>query len=327
MDSIEDLLKLSDDNQPVRIIDSIRDTNYRIVGYYVQDSRDNIYKLSTQSIIDAIINYRIYVIEDYDSYHRLSDLKFPLIPSSDIVTVNRELVNILDCDLELSFKVVNNLEKYKDKAKIMGGISKTIDNHLIIIKNGTKITAIADLPIVLANEPIRNSTGLFVNTKFKSIDLNNTQLKNRTTVAMFMGCKAESISFEGCQEKKLINTSFMFDHCINLKSVNIGDMDTSEVYNFSNMFASCRAIEKLDLHNINTKVRTDMLCMFFECKELKQLDLSSLHIKITDIIESMLKQTYKLQELKLKNIEQEEYSFREVTMIPDDCVITYSDTE
>lgn len=63
----------------------------------------------------------------------------------------------------------------------------------------------------------------------------------------------------------------MFYSCINLKTVDISQMDTSDVSDMSGMFANCSNLEKIDLSNIITTIDTRMTNMFTNCTRLSTL--------------------------------------------------------
>ena len=74
-----------------------------------------------------------------------------------------------------------------------------------------------------------------------------------------------------------MNTSLegMFKDCVNLESVELIGLDTSEVSNMSSMFENCQKLTELDLTSFNTTKVEDMSRMFYGCKILSRLDLTS----------------------------------------------------
>lgn len=82
----------------------------------------------------------------------------------------------------------------------------------------------------------------------------------------------------------LINTSGMFSYpnSLNIKSIDLTDMDTSNVKDMSRMFMGCKAKE-INISKLNTSNVEDMFGMFEGC-ELDRLNLSSLDTsKVTNM--------------------------------------------
>ena len=69
----------------------------------------------------------------------------------------------------------------------------------------------------------------------------------------------------------VMNLSYLFYGCTNLKTLNLSNFDTSKVIIMSYMFNSCKSLTSLDLSNFNT-VKIDnmryMKEMFFNCQKL-----------------------------------------------------------
>ena len=69
----------------------------------------------------------------------------------------------------------------------------------------------------------------------------------------------------------VMNLSYLFYGCGNLKTLDLSNFDTSKVISMSNMFNSCKSLTTLDLSNFNT-VKIDnmryMKDMFYNCKSL-----------------------------------------------------------
>ena len=60
-----------------------------------------------------------------------------------------------------------------------------------------------------------------------------------------------------------------------LKTLNVSNLDTSQVANMSNMFYACMGLTSLDLSNFDTSQVTNMSDMFGGCMGLTSLDVSN----------------------------------------------------
>ena len=99
----------------------------------------------------------------------------------------------------------------------------------------------------------KNNGGIFVNTKFKYIDISYWDVSNAT------------------------NMAYMFYMCKELESVgNISKWDVSNVTNMIGMFYECRYFNQ-DISSWNVSNLIDMSFMFYNCKSFNQ-DISSWNV-------------------------------------------------
>ena len=101
-------------------------------------------------------------------------------------------------------------------------------------------------------ESIRNSNGIFGNTKHVSI------------------------SVIACDTKNIEKMNMMFDECKDLKKLEFGkNFNTENVRNMRCMFEMCSSLTELDLKNFNTKNVTNMEGMFCNCSNLKEINFGN----------------------------------------------------
>ena len=63
----------------------------------------------------------------------------------------------------------------------------------------------------------------------------------------------------------------MFDHCDNIRYLNVSSFDTSKVTNMCAMFGWNPNLTTLDLSSFNTSSVTNMSGMFINCSKLKTI--------------------------------------------------------
>ena len=68
--------------------------------------------------------------------------------------------------------------------------------------------------------------------------------------------------------------SRMFSNCESLTELDLSSFDTGNVTSMSSMFSNCESLTELDLSSFDTGNVTDMCYMFFDCKSLTELDVS-----------------------------------------------------
>ena len=71
------------------------------------------------------------------------------------------------------------------------------------------------------------------------------------------------------------NTSYMFNNCPSLTTLDLSNFDTSNVTNMGSMFYNCPNLTTLDVSKFDTNNVTDMNDMFYSCSSLTNLDLSN----------------------------------------------------
>ena len=82
----------------------------------------------------------------------------------------------------------------------------------------------------------------------------------------------------------MTNSSYLFNNCSNLMSVDMSGFDTSLVTDMKEMFEGCRSLKSLDLRGFDTSQVTDMSHMFYSCESLTSLDLSGFDTRqVTDM--------------------------------------------
>ena len=68
--------------------------------------------------------------------------------------------------------------------------------------------------------------------------------------------------------------SAMFESCFGLTSLDVSNLDTSQLTNMGYMFSSCSKLTSLDLSNFDTSKVTDMYAMFSGCASLRTITIN-----------------------------------------------------
>ena len=98
------------------------------------------------------------------------------------------------------------------------------------------------------------------------------------------------------------DSSHLFEECYSLQSIDLSNVDTSNVTNMSFMFYSC-GLTNLDVSGFDTGNVTDMLCMFWGCSSLKSLDLSGFDTGNVTDMGSMFVGNYNLTNLDVSGFD------------------------
>ncbi|GGG38011.1 LPXTG-motif cell wall anchor domain-containing protein [Lactobacillus apis] len=101
--------------------------------------------------------------------------------------------------------------------------------------------------------------------------------------------------------------SFLFDHDVNLTSLNLSQLNTANVTNMDHMFSMCQKLTSLDVSQLNTTNVTIMNSMFYDCEALTSLTLTTANgstkfdtINVTDMT-SMFEKCSNLPSIDLSN--------------------------
>lgn len=103
--------------------------------------------------------------------------------------------------------------------------------------------------------------------------------------------------------KNVISTFCMFVHCASLVSVDVSDLDTSQVTNMESMFRNCVSLTSLDLSSFDTSQVVTMKTMFNHCISLTSLDLSSFDTSKVTVMLSMFSDCASLTSLDLSSFD------------------------
>ena len=108
------------------------------------------------------------------------------------------------------------------------------------------------------------------------------------TNCWFSHYKGTTLDLKNLDTSNVTNMDFMFYDCSNLTSLDVSNFDTSKVTKMRDMFGGCKSLTSLNLSNFNTSNVTDMSYMFGSimgsCSNLTSLDLSNFNTsKVTNM--------------------------------------------
>ena len=88
------------------------------------------------------------------------------------------------------------------------------------------------------------------------------------------GSLLRTIDVTNLDTSQVTNMSNMFNYCTGLASLNVSNFDTSKVTNMSEMFGGCSGLTSLDVSHFNTSKVTDMSRMFKGCASLRTIKIN-----------------------------------------------------
>ena len=136
------------------------------------------------------------------------------------------------------------------------------------------------------------------------IDLSNFDISEvRTTKEMFSDCINLKNIFFNKSTFVVDEIDYMFFNCESLKSLDLSNLDTSNVVSMSYLFSGCISLSSLNISNFNTSKTINMVQLFGNCYSLKSLDLSRFNTYKVRIMTQMFLNCYSLESLNLSNFE------------------------
>ena len=121
---------------------------------------------------------------------------------------------------------------------------------------------------------------------------------------MFFGCiNLTSVDLSDLDTSNVTDMSHMFSFCYKLSSVDLSGFDTSNVTDMSYMFSYCDELSSVDLSGFDTSNVTDMGGMFYYCRELSSVDLSGFDTSNVTDMSYMFSCCFKLSSVDLSNFD------------------------
>jgi surface protein len=105
----------------------------------------------------------------------------------------------------------------------------------------------------------------------------------------------------GCTDS-LVRSSFMFNNCSSLSTINMSTFSTSNVETMRYMFRNCSSLTSLDISPLDTSSTIDMCAMFMGCSGLTTLDVSTMRTSSVVNMASLFKDCSSLTYLDLSNM-------------------------
>ena len=119
--------------------------------------------------------------------------------------------------------------------------------------------------------------------------------------SLFESYQGETLDVSNLDTSNVKDMSSMFKRCQNLTTLDVSNFDTSNVTDMSWMFQYCQSLISIDVSNFNTNQVTDMQAMFSNCSKLTSLDLSNFNTSKVTSMTYMFSGCQSLTSLDLSN--------------------------
>lgn len=201
-----------------------------------------------------------------DNFSKIGKFIFSWVNDPDITGV---LYSCNHYDM-LRICKVDNLRKVLGKLVLKGGkvLLNLCDCFAMVFVNNT-LYMISDLDMILLSTSNLNFSGLDI----KSIYISDLINHKRNLSNFFFDSTVETIVLRNFDTSCVGTMQSMFENCINLRSVNVEDLNTCRVSSFDSMFRNCKSLEELNLNNWDVRNVENMNNMFEGCTNLKKLSI------------------------------------------------------
>ena len=151
------------------------------------------------------------------------------------------------------------------------------------------------------NGNLANSFNVLKNVIYVDLSKLNTPVTDIANA--FWSCTSlKSVNLSNLDTSQVQNMGHLFAECISLTSVDLSSFNTSRVKNMDNIFLNCFSLTSLNLSNFDTSSVTIIEFMFKNCTSLTSLDLSSFRVKDSLDISNMFIGNFNIEYLNIKNI-------------------------
>jgi len=119
--------------------------------------------------------------------------------------------------------------------------------------------------------------------------------------ALFINVTSIDVSYLDTSDVTIMRE--MFRNCNKLTSLDLRSLDTSNVTNMNQMFGWCFALNSIDVSSFDTRNVVDMLNMFRQCNSLVSLDLSNFNTSKVVGMNEMFRQCTNLTNLDVSSFD------------------------
>ena len=140
-------------------------------------------------------------------------------------------------------------------------------------------------------------------------------IRPKNTSSWFQGCyNLQSIDILNLDTTEVVDMYHMFDGCSSITTIDVSNFNTSNVTNMDYMFYGCSSLISLDASSFDTKNVNSMICMFSYCTKLINLDVSGFHTpKLVDCV-SMFSGCVSITFLDLSNFDTSHIQYKYMGM-------------
>jgi len=188
----------------------------------------------------------------------------------------------------------NNYECYLEDKKLTLLKYTGTDTALTVpaTASGVKLkgsgAVVDDCTVYLGNPgDYETTSGVWYRTGYelKSLVISNGVKLHEDVSYLFSGLHdLTSLDLSNLDTSNVKNMTGMFDNCHSLTTLNISNFNTSKVKNMDSMFGVCKKLTTLDLKHFDTSNVENMSAMFNGCENLSSLDISSFNTSnVTDM--------------------------------------------
>ena len=218
--------------------------------------------------------------------------------------LNQKAINYIKTQLKnINLLINNSILEIKNNSKIISELTNFNKNNCDNTTNNNRNIIEGELDIKL-NE-IGKGIILFNKENKDGIDvyLNeqkiNMKKENDKWIIDYNFKKDGKYRFKIIFNNKVTDLKRFFLECSNISSLDLSNLDTSNVIDMNRMFSKCKILKEIKgLNRLNTRNVTNMNTMFQLCEEIEYLDVSNFDTSNVTDMQYMFNKCYKLKEIK-----------------------------
>ncbi len=206
------------------------------------------------------------------------------IPAWWMRSLLRKMVDAIDRVRSAVDKVQGNVDKVRNSVdKVQSDVNSmeakwpivryNKDRQWLVISDGNDeiaVTGVDIIPTILIECSVRAGVDILkINNKNYNVDngkiLIPVKPKPTNTEKMFASEDLTSIDLSELDTSEVESMRWMFSHCKRISSLDVSNFDTSRVKDMTSMFNGCALIRVLDLSMFDLSSVKDMSMMFIDC--------------------------------------------------------------
>ena len=113
--------------------------------------------------------------------------------------------------------------------------------------------------------------------------------------------RLKTLNVSNLDTSQVTDMRMTFNGCSSLTSLDVSNWNISKVTNMNHMFVNCRSLTSLNLSNWDTSNVTNMYGMFSNCESLTSLDVSNWNISQVTDIDIMFSYCISLRTIKIND--------------------------
>lgn len=291
----------------------ISNVNHSTVGYQVVDETGDTLKISLEKAAQ-IWSTGSFSNATYNKYTgRLmgaNGTKLNALPKIPVTVKKKQKVKSGGSEVSAKHENQNTYAKLEEAIKIYNAKSRLVNRPSFtyeILRSGIRVTGIEsgtncdvlEIPKFVTSIKPRSFDGC----SFSKVIIHNSPKYEFDARELLYGLTSSSVIVMMDNPQKLTSTISMFEDCTTLRTIDLSNLDFSNVRTMRSMFNSCFLLSHIEFPKSPTTNVEDLSFLFHGCGNLHTIDLSSFKTSRVVDTSSMFNSCESLRELDLSHFD------------------------